>query len=276
MLRLQTTQKFAVVSRADDAALPRVAYRDAASPEALALLRKHSYVVVDELGSELEAHIASVEAHWWKFFARADETKRRCVGAVYANERGLPMFRRGYERQEGVRECFRAPVCGGGQPWPSRDARDAWAALEKTAARLADAVLEAALPGWREEGAGASDDDFSLAYCFRYGPADGGANGGDAETLVGAHADVSLVVVEPVASVPGLEVFDLASRRWLAVEDAAPRGKALVVFGGKAFAAATGLAACEHRVVKLSSSPRLSWLYEQKYGAFFEGGGMHD
>ncbi|KAK7249631.1 hypothetical protein SO694_00004166 [Aureococcus anophagefferens] len=47
---------------------------------------------------------------------------------------------------------------------------------------------------------GDGDDDFSLAYSFLYGVDDGGGNGGDASTLVGEHADVSLVVCEPTAA----------------------------------------------------------------------------
>ena len=40
-----------------------------------------------------------------KTFRQAPERKEKCMGTVYANERGLPMFRRGKERN--IRECFR-------------------------------------------------------------------------------------------------------------------------------------------------------------------------
>ena len=113
-------------------------------------------------------------------------------------------------------------------------------------------------------------DDYSLAYSFLYGADDGGANGGDAQTLVGEHCDVSLVVVEPVSQVPGLQVYDTKLRTWLGVEGKATPGKELVLFGGNAFAHATGIPACRHRVVKARPPrPRHVFLYEQKYAAFF-------
>ena len=51
-------------------------------------------------------------------------------------------------------------------------------------------------------------------------------------------------------------------------------GRELVVFVGKALASKTGLPALRHRVVK-SHRARLSFLFEQKYAAFFEGGLQH-
>ena len=190
------------------------------------------------------------------------------MGTVYANERGLPMFRRGYERQENIRECFRVPVNEAGQPWPSSQTKVCWRRVIRRFQALADALLEVAAPG-HERG-----EDFSLAYCFRYGVEDGGANGGSDDTLVGEHADVSLVVVEPVSRVAGLEVYDLCLKRWVCVEAVCIPGRELVVFVGKALASKTGLPALRHRVVK-SHRARTSFLFEQKYAAFFEGGLQH-
>ena len=190
------------------------------------------------------------------------------MGTVYANERGLPMFRRGYERQENIRECFRVPVQEEGQPWPSSQTKVCWRRVITRFQALADALLEAAAPGH------AKGEDFSLAYCFRYGVDDGGANGGSDNTLVGEHADVSLVVFEPVSRVAGLEVYDLCLKRWVCVEAVCVPGKELVVFVGKALASKTGLPALRHRVVKAHRA-RTSFLFEQKYAAFFEGGLQH-
>ena len=92
--------------------------------------------------------------------------------------------------------------------------------------------------------------------------------------MVGEHADVSLVVVEPVSRVPGLEVFDIHTKRWVCVESVCVPGKELVVFVGRALSSKTGLPALKHRVVK-SGKARLSFLFEQKYAAFFEGGLQH-
>ena len=267
MLRLAPTKRYAVIARSD-ATVPRLPLEDAATARALQLLRKHGYFVATDLGAALEADVASIETELENFFAKAPERKEKCVGTVYANERGLPMFRRGYERQENIRECFRVPVNEAGQPWPSSKTKVCWRRVITRFQALADALLEAAAPG-HERG-----EDFSLAYCFRYGVDDGGANGGSDNTLVGEHADVSLVVVEPVSRVAGLEVYDLFLKRWVCVEAVCSPGRELVVFVGKALASKTGLPALRHRVVK-SHRARTSFLFEQKYAAFFEGGLQH-
>ena len=177
--------------RRDRAAHPTRRRREHA--RGMQLLGRHGYFVATEIGAALENDVASIEAELENFFAKAPERKEKCRGAVYANERGLPMFRRGYERQEHVRECFRVPVQEEGQPWPSSQTKVCWRRVITRFQAVADALLEAVAPG-HERG-----EDFSLAYCFRYGEDDGGANGGADDTLVGEHADVSLVVVEPVS-----------------------------------------------------------------------------
>ena len=267
MLHLAPTKRFAVISRSD-AAVPRIPLAAAATTKALRLLARHGYFVATDLGAALEADVASIETELNRFFAKAPERKEKCVGTVYANERGLPMFRRGYERQEHVRECFRVPVNEAGQPWPSPQAKACWRRVVDRFRSLSDALLDLAAPG-HDKG-----EDFSLAYCFRYGVEDGGANGGSDNTLVGEHADVSLVVVEPVSRVAGLEVYDIHEKRWVCVESVCVPGRELVVFVGKALAKASGLPALKHRVVK-SHRARTSFLFEQKYGAFFAGGLQH-
>ena len=267
MLLLQPTQRFAVISRSD-AVVPRLPLEDGASEQALQLLKKHGYFVATDLGAALEADVQTIESELDRFFAKSTERKEKCMGTVYANERGLPMFRRGYERQQNVRECFRVPVNEAGQPWPSSQTKVCWRRVITRFQAVADALLEAAAPGHPK------GEDFSLAYCFRYGEDDGGANGGSDNTLVGEHADVSLVVVEPVSRVAGLEVYDLCLKRWVCVESVCEPGRELVVFVGKALASKTGLPALKHRVVKAGRA-RLSFLFEQKYAAFFEGGLQH-
>ena len=267
MLHLAPTKRFAVISRSD-APVPRIPLAAAATAHGLQLLKKHGYFVATEIGAALENDVATIEAELDRFFAKSTERKEKCVGTVYANERGLPMFRRGYERQENIRECFRVPVQEEGQPWPSSQTKVCWRRVIKRFQALADALLDLAAPG-HDKG-----EDFSLAYCFRYGENDGGANGGSDNTLVGEHADVSLVVVEPVSRVAGLEVYDLCLKRWVCVESVCVPGRELVVFVGKALASKTGLPALKHRVVKAGRA-RLSFLFEQKYAAFFEGGLQH-
>ena len=267
MLHLQPTKRYAVIARSD-ATVPRLPLEDAASTRALGLLKRHGYFVATHIGDALEADVQTIESELDRFFAKSTERKEKCVGTVYANERGLPMFRRGYERQQNVRECFRVPVNEEGQPWPSPQAKACWRRVVDRFRSLSDALLDLAAPG-HDKG-----EDFSLAYCFRYGVDDGGANGGSDNTLVGEHADVSLVVVEPVSRVAGLEVYDLYTKRWVCVEAVCAPGRELVVFVGKALSRTSGLPALRHRVVK-SHRARTSFLFEQKYAAFFAGGLQH-
>jgi len=206
MLHLAPTKRYTILERGAPI-VPRIPLAAAATTKALGLLKRHGYFVATHIGDALEADVQTIEAELDRFFAKAPERKEKCVGTVYANERGLPMFRRGYERQENIRECFRVPVQEEGQPWPSSQTKVCWRRVITRFQALADALLEAAAPG-HERG-----EDFSLAYCFRYGVNDGGANGGSDNTLVGEHADVSLVVVEPVSRVAGLEEYEIHEKR---------------------------------------------------------------
>ena len=267
MLHLAPTKRYTILARGD-ATVPRIPLAAAATTKALGLLKRHGYFVATEIGDALAADVQTIETELENFFAKSTERKEKCMGTVYANERGLPMFRRGYERQQNVRECFRVPVKEEGQPWPSSQTKVCWRRVIRRFQAVADALLEAVAPG-HERG-----EDFSLAYCFRYGVEDGGANGGADDTLVGEHADVSLVVVEPVSRVAGLEGYDIHTKGWVCVEAVCRPGKELVVFVGKALSSKTGLPALKHRVVKAGRA-RLSFLFEQKYGAFFEGGLQH-
>ena len=144
-MELVRTKRFAVLERADAGSgglcLPRVAAAEVDGARSLSLLRERGYVVVTALGDELEGLIAAQEAAFLRFFERSDARKAKCVGTVYANERGMPMFARGYERQEQVRECFRSQACAPEQqPWPSKDARASWVRLARACEALAGAT----------------------------------------------------------------------------------------------------------------------------------------
>ena len=139
--------------------------------------------------------------------------------------------------------------------------------------------------------------DYSVAYALHYPNGEGGAPtlsqevAGEAGTNVKAHVDPSLVVVEPVADVAGLDVFDPTVKRWLSVEGAsrAP-GRLFVVFGGSGLERATKgrIKACLHRVVAsnyhateaepeaepkahaaTASKRRFCFIYEQKIEEFY-------
>lgn len=131
-----------------------------------------------------------------------------------------------------------------------------------------------------------SGGDMSVAYALHYPNDEGGAptlplnvTGGEGGLCVKAHVDPSLIVLEPVADVPGLEVFDPLTQAWVSVERASQRpGEEWVVFGGRCLEAATGVKACLHRVTASNygnaGSParrRFCFIYEQKLMDYFDG-----
>ncbi|KAH8050022.1 hypothetical protein JL722_11553 [Aureococcus anophagefferens] len=266
-LCVRPTQRFAVIERRPQQSdVPRVPLAEVAAPRTLELLRERGYVVVTDLDDAFLRAIAAQERAFLDFYARDAARKKRCVGTVYLSERGQPMFSRGYERQQ-RRECFRSAARAGGAALAeSRRAR-----LGRFGGAPRDAGRRRARRGRRRPVAARDGDDDFAGLLLPLRVDDGGGNGGDASTLVGEHADVSLVVCEPVSRAPGLEVFDAKLRRWLGVEAACAPGAEVVVFGGKAFEHRTGIPACRHRVVKCAPArPRHVFLYEQKYAAFFQ------
>ena len=97
MLHLAPTKRYTILERGD-ATVPRLPLEDAATTKALQLLKRHGYFVATEIGAALENDVASIETELENFFAKSTERKEKCMGTASANERGLPMFRRGYER----------------------------------------------------------------------------------------------------------------------------------------------------------------------------------
>jgi len=99
------------------------------------------------------------------------------------------------------------------------------------------------------------------------------------------HVDPSLLVVEPIAEVPGLEVLDQAAGEWVSVEACARSGQGgqeWVLFGGRALEAATQgqIKACRHRVTtpgfrdaarRAARLRRFCFIFEQKLADFYEG-----
>ena len=242
--------------------------------------------------------------------------KEQCVGGVYFNEREVPMWRCGYEYvDDRIREAFRvhAQADQDELQWPSAAAKVKWLALVKFCEGLADRAFALTLDGATKEGSTSGDaatskkqstptaraaalanfeacrksgGDMSVAYALHYPNDEGGAptlpldvTGGEERLCVKAHVDPSLIVIEPVADVPGLEVFDPLTQAWVSVERASQRpGEEWVVFGGRCLEAATGVKACLHRVTASNygnagsaARRRFCFIYEQKLLDYFDG-----
>mmetsp|Transcript_2079 Transcript_2079/g.4472 ORF Transcript_2079/g.4472 Transcript_2079/m.4472 type:complete len:366 (-) Transcript_2079:98-1195(-) len=273
--------------------LPRVpfdvSFGLSATPTGLAAfvsaLAKHGYVILtgvcegEALYRTLEASLKQ-DLFLLKALTPASDTsaeacgsarKEAFVGSVYFNERSVPMWRSGYEFVEDkVREAFRvhAGETEEGLAWPSKNMQRHWAALTAFCRDLTDRALVQVLtsqPPGVPRTAGDLDrcrrlqGDLSVAYALHYPNEQGAAlpldvTGGQPGINVKAHVDPSLLVVEPVADVPGLDVFDQTLDgglgKWVSVERACAPASSWVVFGGRCLEAATQgrIKACLHRV----------------------------
>lgn len=324
-LCLETTGKFSVLSAAPpeyDDGLPRVAYGDVFGPKAgsagaaalVRALETFGFVVVTGVGEGAQRYRCLEAALMGDFFASGDfgaagsSKKARCVGEVYENEREVPMWRCGYEFVEDrVREAFRRHAKEHSLVWPSARAKAAWHRLASFCEGMLDEALAMALqsPGhpesFKEAERAAHKEaiarcrreggDFSVAYSLHY-PNDvqlPASVAGEEGILVKAHVDPSLLVVEPVCDVPGLDVFDPSTEAWVSIERASKTpASEFVVFGGRCLEAVTKgrIKACLHRVTSSDyghaasrpgeenegrrAPPRFCFIFEQKLGDFFE------
>jgi len=238
--------------------------------------------------------------------AAAREVRCRSTGPdLYKSEKGIPMWNCGYEYEQ-MRDAFRFPAghCAKAQRWPSARFRRAWLALlevlqatcDRCLAVAAAAPVQVDLPGGGFYARGPSssssssssaaaaaaarcrrpvgvDSDKSVSYAVRYPNNRGGQQ---AEGInIKEHKDPSLFVIEPVATVQGLEVWDFAAGggegRWVQAEAACEAGREFVLFGGKALERVTGgrIPAAPHRVTH-AKEKRTVFIFEQKYAEFFD------
>ncbi len=241
-------------------------------------LATHSFTILrDDLGSISKTYRACAK-ELKAFFADKDGVKEACTAAgdPYFDERGLPMWFPGYERCGLMREAYRIHAGRPDrQPWPSHTFRDAFLDLQHKLREICDAALVATVPpytsappSWIEDGG-----DLSVCYALHY-PNVGSGNPpssiSESDMNVGEHRDPSLMVIEPCCGVPGLEIQDHRSKKWIPVESVCQEGTDLVLFCGRGMESATGgwVSATTHRV-RQGSQKRVCFIFEQKYRMFF-------
>eukprot|EP00968_Pinguiococcus_pyrenoidosus_P003710 scaffold245_cov256-Pinguiococcus_pyrenoidosus.AAC.46 len=210
------------------------------------------------------------------FFSKAPEdVKASCVSRkIYCNERDVPMWYLGYERQP-MRECLRLHTGSlEAIPWPNESfPRLKPSALElvKQLQRICDRMLSVLLG---DEVSAMVAEDYSVCYSFHY--PNEATRDAALPIHVGEHRDPSLFVAEPVARIPGLEVLDEATESWIPVEESCTSFSDVVLFCGKALAnwtrgTSAGIPALRHRVVgEPLHRRRVSIVFEQKYGEFYD------
>jgi hypothetical protein len=219
---------------------------------------------------------------------------------VYVSEKGVPMYRLGYELcEDRVREVFR--VAAGSpddQRWPPSDVRETWLRCLGLMRHITDTALHLLLDdpsqirdrpygkssSWMKDRYAQSkvgsltdrSGDFSVLYAMHY------FNDSNAElpqpgVAVKAHVDPSLLVLEPFLFpyTTGLQVWDRENDCWIDCDG--PTSPAFhlwrdhevcLLFAGKALASQTGMQPTLHRVVT-GDVPRRTVIYEQKYEELF-------
>ncbi|KAG3121060.1 hypothetical protein PI124_g63 [Phytophthora idaei] len=234
------------------------------------MMERHSFVVLTDLGENLERTHDQVLQDFETFFTSDDEDwKNGCTSKhVYLNEHGKPFWYAGYEHTS-VRDCFRV-ACGGMSRlvWPSPEFEKHWLSLQRRMQRICDRALSLTVGYDIEPSNARTDKDFSVCYGLHYPNIEGS---GQSETEnVFEHVDPSLYVVEPVPSVEGLDVYDQHSKQWLKAEKVCVPGKEIVLFCGHALNRATKgrIPGTLHRV-RRTPDRRFCIIYEQKYEEYF-------
>jgi isopenicillin N synthase-like dioxygenase len=275
-------------------------------------LQNRGFVVLTLSKSSKPAHIVDEmrRSLYRDFFPTRKATTRNAAslesGDLYRSERGVPMWRCGYELCDDIREAYRVHAgCPDSQPWPS-GSRRAWLRGLALCRHICDEALYLTLdynPACRP-GSGMSSwnstnycdakelpdrrGDYSVLYAMHYFNDDvsrqarqsGEATGlKDVSINVKQHVDPSLFVLEPfLAGREGLQVY---SKEWLTCDGPSspihsfllPDEDAMILFVGKAFAANSNFSIQPtlHRVVAPPSfGSRRTMIYEQKYEEYFE------
>lgn len=280
------------------------------------LLFTHGHVILKMKRSSRAAQVVnrmrqSLCTDFFPSSPRQRHAQHLLQGEVYLSEKGVPMWKTGYELCDDIREAFRVN-CGAvdDQPWPTTDARQSWLQGMALCRHVCDICLDLivgynvkARPNsgghcWIKADYSQRDfipdrpGDFSVLYAMHYfndesskaARQSGNITGiADVTINVKEHVDPSLFVLEPfLAETEGLQVYCQSSHEWITCDGPsspifsvlANDETAMVLFLGKALAANTnGLTPTLHRVI---SSPfrRRTMIYEQKYQEFFPPAAM--
>jgi hypothetical protein len=239
---------------------------------------------------------------------RVDAEQKNATGLetsdrVYVSEKGIPMYRLGYELcEDGVRQVFRiAAGSPDDQPWPNcPNTRETWLRSLGLMRHICDTALDLLLvvdstgrcrkkrPGsgstaWQKDfysqssvgGLPERHGDLSVVYAMHY--FNEHRLQGEANVTVKAHVDPSILVLEPFLCphTTGLQVWDRSKSSWMDCDGPTspaaslwPDHEVMLLFVGKALGEACNLEPTRHRVV-MGDDPRCTVIYEQKYQEFF-------
>lgn len=228
---------------------------NAVRDELLSALQLHGFVVLTVPRSSMPARIIDdmKQSLTDDFFADSGATSESSfseTGTIYISEKGVPMWKVGYEScEDGVREAFR--VASGSPddgPWPSQEARSSWLQGLALCRHVCDCALQAVTEGVGDDRSSNNDvkmrkrpgsggaswkkkdycqtpvgqlsersGDYSVLYAMHYFNQEDTPfmdQDGDIRISVKQHVDPSLFVLEPfLAEQPGLQVF--SQGKWI-------------------------------------------------------------
>ena len=319
-IQLDLTCKFTVLSVVSDDSLPvmnlsdlllhTVTTRDQVQDVLLRLLRSYGHVILKVKKSSKAAQVVDQmrQSLYTDFFPSSTNRNSQNLqqGEVYISEKGVPMWKTGYEQCDDIREAFRVN-CGAvdDQPWPTTQSRQTWLRGMALCRHICDVCLDLIVGynakdrpysggySWTKLDYSHRDQianrpgDFSVLYAMHYfndeashfARQSGDVTGIDDTTInVKEHVDPSLFVLEPfLANTEGLQVYCQNKNQWITCDGPkspihsvlANDETAMVLFLGKALAANThGISPTLHRVIA-TTNKRRTMIYEQKYQEFF-------
>ena len=324
-LQLDSTRKFTVLSVVKDDSLPvmnlsdlllhTLKTRDHVQHDLQRLLKSYGYVILKINNSTKAAQVIDNmrQSLCTDFFPSSTTRNSQNLqqGEVYISERGVPMWKTGYELCDDIREAFRVH-CGAvdDQPWPTTQSRQSWLQGMALCRHICDVCLDLIVGydakvrpysgghTWTKRDYSHRDEiaqrhgDFSVLYAMHYfndevshvARQSGNVTGTTDTTInVKEHVDPSLFVLEPfLAKTEGLQVFCQKKNQWITCDG--PKSpihsvlsndeSAMVLILGKALAANThGITPTLHRVIA-TPYRRRTMIYEQKYQEFFSSPGL--
>lgn len=231
------------------------------------------------------------------------------TGDVYISEKGVPMWKEGYEfcADDGVREAFRvAAGSPDGVPYPTPNSRLKWLRGLALCRHVCDKALQLSLldnndnqqqqklrkrptsgsSSWKKNASSSQpvpdrSGDYSVLYAMHYFNNNDGKTtpykDGNVQINVKQHVDPSLFVLEPfLADEPGLQVF--SQGKWITCDGPASpihsvlqeHEMGMVLFVGKGFCAnVPEVQQPTLHRVITAGGGRRTMIYEQKYEEFF-------
>ena len=306
-VEVHPTQRFAVLERRKKSSFPVVALEDLLLHKQRELtdhvrhilknaLIEYGFCLISVSHGRPAAILKKLcdSAHAEIFPDDDNATRLQTSSTTYVSEKGIPMYKLGYEKTEdGVREIFRMAA---GQPkavtWPSPRIQNTWSTGLGLMRHVTDTALDLLIAtagnkrikkrvnsgssAWQNDvDLRERPGDFSLLYVMHYFN-NSTATLPEHGIAVKPHVDPSLLVLEPFLCpyTRGLQVWDRTKNTWMDCdgpnsEIVCSFGKVMLLFAGKGLQdAVPEIQPTSHRVVA-GDRPRRTVIYEQKYEEFF-------